>query len=128
MRALSLRPDYAWEVLTGEKVFEYRTWPTKHRGDLLICATAKKIEGFISRHAIVVVEVTDCQKLSDGTYAWKLDNIRCIKPFPVKGQQRLFNVDDSLIEYPCEQDIIVIDGEEYVTDQFFDQYYEALVD
>lgn len=33
------------------------------------------------------------------SYAWHFGNVRYIKPFYVKGQQRLFEVDDSLIEY-----------------------------
>ncbi len=36
---------------------------------------------------------------SPGRFAWITTNLRPIKPFPVKGQQGLFNVDDSLIEF-----------------------------
>ena len=42
MLALSISPDYALEMLEGLKTTEYRSWQTKHRGDLLICSTAKK--------------------------------------------------------------------------------------
>lgn len=35
---------------------------------------------------------------SPGRFAWKLENVRAFKePFPVKGKQGLFEVDDSLI-------------------------------
>ncbi|MGM0175706.1 ASCH domain-containing protein [Enterococcus sp. DIV0800] len=128
MKAISIRPDYAWDILTENKKFEYRTWDTKHRGDLLICATARKIPKFISKHAIAVVSLTDVKKLSDGTYAWKLENVRCIKPFHVKGQQGLFNVNDSLIEYPAKNEVTIENGEEIVNDEFWKHYYEALVD
>jgi hypothetical protein len=30
---------------------------------------------------------------SPGRYAWKLENVRTIKPFPVKGRQGLFNIE-----------------------------------
>lgn len=36
---------------------------------------------------------------SPGRFGWLTDNSRPIKPFPVKGQQGLFNVDDELIEF-----------------------------
>jgi len=36
---------------------------------------------------------------SPGRFAWITDNCRPVKPFPVVGQQGLFNVDDDLIEY-----------------------------
>lgn len=104
MKALSLRADYAWDVLTGDKTVEYRSWPTKYRGDLLICATAQKIPETIPGHAIVVVRVKDVKKLGERQYAWQLDHVRAIEPFPVKGRQRLFNVDDSLIKYHPEGD------------------------
>ncbi len=42
MQALSIRPEFAMEILVGEKTEEYRTWKTHHRGDLLICNSARK--------------------------------------------------------------------------------------
>ncbi|GCF92488.1 hypothetical protein NRIC_03790 [Enterococcus florum] len=128
MKALSLRPDYAWDVLTENKKFEYRTWNTKHRGDLLICSTARKLPGFISKHAIAVVNLTEVKQLGNGTFAWRLDNVRCIKPFYVKGQQGLFNVNDSYIEYPRENDVTMENGVEIISDDFWKHYYEAIID
>lgn len=126
MKALSLRADYAWDVLVGDKTIEYRSWPTKYRGDLLICATAQKIPETIPGHAIVVVRIKDVKKLGDRQYAWQLDNVRVIEPFPVKGRQRLFNVDDSLIKYHPE-----VDDENHpsraVTDAFVNKYLVPLM-
>lgn len=62
MKALSLRSDYALDVLSGDKTIEYRSWPTKYRGDLLICATAHKIPKTIPGHALVVVRLKDVKK------------------------------------------------------------------
>ncbi len=59
MKALSLRSDYALEVLNGDKTIEYRSWPTKYRGDLLICAAAHKIPKTIPGHALVVVRLKE---------------------------------------------------------------------
>jgi len=36
---------------------------------------------------------------SPGRFAWITTNLRPIKPFPVVGQQGLFNVNDELIEF-----------------------------
>ncbi|MFC6253558.1 hypothetical protein ACFP1H_02945 [Secundilactobacillus hailunensis] len=50
--------------------------------------------------------------MGDHQYAWQLDHLRAIEPFPVKGRQRLFNVDDSLIKYHPE-----IDDENNLSDE-----------
>lgn len=127
MKALSIRPDYVADIFDGNKTKEYRSWNTSHRGKLLICATARKLPGFVSGHATCVVDLTDVKKLSDGTFAWIIENVEVIKPVPVKGQQRLFDVDDELIKYPSKEDVEIIDGEEYINQQFWDTYYEPLV-
>jgi ASCH domain. len=98
MRALSLRPDFALDILTGKKTTEYRSWNTNHRGDLLICSTARKMKGTIPGHALIVCEIAEVVEMSPKHYAWKLKNFRTIKPFEVKGQQGFFNVDDDKIE------------------------------
>lgn len=59
MKAISIQQPYAHWILLGEKEYEYRTWSTDHRGDLLICSSANpKIEGTISGHALCIVNVT----------------------------------------------------------------------
>ena len=55
MKALSIHPEYAMNIVKGLKTVEVRTWTTKYRGDLLICATTKKGKGLISGHALGVV-------------------------------------------------------------------------
>lgn len=40
-----------------------------------------------------------CCELYPGAYSWFLDNVRLIKPFQVKGQLGIFEVDDKLIQY-----------------------------
>ena len=107
MKALTLLPDWAMLVFLGEKTIEYRTWKTNYRGDILICASAKKMKGCISGHALAVAELVDIEPFSkkhfDGAcmdwipgergFAWILDNIRLIRPIPVKGKLGLFDVD-----------------------------------
>lgn len=98
MRAISVRADYCNEFLTGEKPAEYRTWSTKHRGDLLICSTAQKIAGTIPGHALFIAYIDDVV-LSGGIYEWRVnyDKSSYIEPFAVKGQQGFYTVSDDLI-------------------------------
>lgn len=128
MKALSIHPEYAAEILEGVKTEEYRTWSTNYRGDLLICSTAKKTPGCISGHAICIVELTDIEQLEDGTYAWQLTNIRWIKPFPVRGQQRLYTVDDRRIIEPSPEEVIIKNGKCHPTKEFWQTYYQDLQD
>lgn len=114
MKALSLWPEWAQAVLFGEKWVECRSWKTDYRGDLLICASSKKFTGAIDSHAVCVATLEDIVPFSeehldgagmeempkDNSYAWIFGAVTMIKPFPVKGKERLFEVDDSLIEYP----------------------------
>lgn len=124
MKALSLWPGYALEVLSGEKTIEYRTWRTHHRGDLLICATAKKVSGTIPGHALVVVNLVDVIKKGDRDFEWIFTDPRPIYPLPVKGQQGLFNVDDSKIKY-IPDEILYGDIDDY--NVFWYTVFEPLI-
>ena len=39
MKALSIRQPWAWEIVQGIKVVEFRTWPTNHRDPFFIHAS-----------------------------------------------------------------------------------------
>lgn len=113
MKALSLHPEWALEVLLGEKSVECRSWETSHRGDLLICSTKKRTPGTIPGRALCVVELLDVVPFADehmeaalfdemppaGSFAWILGQPREIYPFKVNGKQRLYEIEDGLIEY-----------------------------
>lgn len=104
MKALSLKEPWASKVLNGEKTIETRTWKTKHRGPLLLCAS-KQPKSSISGHAFAVCTLVDvvpmteehekdaCCGVYEGAYAWILKDITPIEPFPVRGYQGLFDVD-----------------------------------
>ena len=100
MKAISIYPKWADMIRLRLKSLEIRTWPTKHRGELLICST--KPDG----HARCVADLVNCRPMTrddvvaaggvpyaDGLWAWELANVREIEPFPVKGLQRIFNVE-----------------------------------
>ncbi len=103
MKALSIRSDYAMQIMLGQKKVEYRSWQTHYRGPLLICGTAKKVKGGIPGYAICVACLTNIQHQPDqGQYAWQLapfgpSGSYWIEPIPIKGHLSLFQVPDSLI-------------------------------
>lgn len=116
MRALNLRQPWAEMVMLGWKTIETRMWRTKHRGELLIVASKTRPDHVpdyrrIETHqmlfgkAVAICELTDCRpmeptdeeeacyKSEPGRFAWILDDIHAIKPFPVKGQLGLYDVE-----------------------------------
>ena len=113
MKALSIHPEYAMNIIKGLKKVEVRSWTTKYRGDMLICASAKQGEGLISSHALGVVTLEDVVPMQRGHardamvspyedwrgyYAWILKNPRPIVPFPMKGKLSLWECDHA-VEY-----------------------------
>lgn len=100
MKALSLHPIYADMIAAEEKIEEYRTWQTPHRGDLLICASSYNDgKEFVRSHAICIAELYDIKPPRKGReFSWLLRNVRLIEPFPIKGKLHLFDVDDELIK------------------------------
>lgn len=105
MKALSIHPVYAGAIFAGEKTVEVRTWRTDYRGDIVICSTNKKFKDTIPGHALCVVRLADVVTLrrehleaammnaadyEPGYYAWILDDLRIIRPVPVKGRLGLW--------------------------------------
>lgn len=99
MKALSVRGDFIMDMIAGKKKIEYRTWKTNYRGPILMCSTAKKVAGAAPGYAICVVNLKSIQYFPlEGFYHWNIELAIVIKPIHVKGQLKLFNVDDNLIE------------------------------
>lgn len=98
MKALSVRGDYVMDMIAGKKKIEYRTWQTKYRGPLLMCSTTKKVAGAAPGYAVCVVNLKDVEWSDfDECFHWSIELQDLIEPVPVKGQLKLFNVDDSMI-------------------------------
>lgn len=110
--ALSVRQPFAEQIASGKKKMEYRSWTTRHRGPLLICASAqvhdsiKEKGGKALRDALAlplgkmvcVVDVVDVVWDEDeDCYAWKLRNPRRVVGEPVKGCASFYRVPKSRI-------------------------------
>ncbi len=117
MKALSIHPVPAMLIFSKKKSIEIRSWKTNYRGDLLICSTNHKIKDTIPGHALCVVTLTDivplekkhaekaCFNKSEfqpGLFGWCIDNVRYIRPVPVKGKLSLweFTGDLEYLEEP----------------------------
>lgn len=111
MKALSIHPFYAWAIVLGYKTVECRSWRTSYRGDIVICSTAKKEPGTIPGHALCIARIADIVPFTrkhlkpalmdpdsyvPGLYAWILEDIRIIRPEPVKGKLSLWEYDGKL--------------------------------
>lgn len=121
MKALTLRPTWAWLVANGHKDIENRSWRTRMRGriwihagtkgvtkaeyeDFLACCRQHRIrscpdrDSFRTGGIVGSVEVIDCVTKSrsfwfEGPIGWVLANPRRTRFKPCKGKLGLFNPD-----------------------------------
>lgn len=116
MKALSIKQPWASLIDSGAKTVEVRSWSTRYRGPLLVCAGASPMRGFAWKSkallgkALCVVNLVDVVSFDrekhgeaccipedmlhmvDGHFAWILEDVREIEPFEVKGQLGIFDV------------------------------------
>jgi hypothetical protein len=124
MKAINVQQPFAFEIVSGRKTIEVKNWDTLYRGDLLICSSRKPAFSredmeemeedygctFLYGQALCVVRLSDVRQMRKGdeekalidkcdpeAFSWLFDDVRPVIPFPVKGQQGLFEVDGSLI-------------------------------
>lgn len=117
MKALTIQQPWAGLVARGEKTVELRSWGTKHRGPMLVCAGARAWSdeavatlGDGPRGvALCIVDVIDCRPATeadraascagdrigplDGLFAWVLADPSPVAPAKVRGMPGLFSVD-----------------------------------
>jgi hypothetical protein len=124
VKALTLRPSWAWAVAFGGKRVENRSWYSAHRGALLIHAGSGRdpdaeVVRFIARRRGLVapvefaqgvivarVDLHDVVPIDDaaidadqyayatGPYLWLLRNVVPVKPIELRGRQGIFDVGD----------------------------------
>lgn len=119
MKALTVCQPYAHLIMIGEKVIENRTWPTKHRGLMYIHAGKSRAwfdndQDLIDRFGrlppfgavVAIADLYACVHLSklpnhlvgnehaNGPYCWLLRNVSPIGPWPYRGAQGLFDIND----------------------------------
>jgi hypothetical protein len=114
LKAITLHPHWAWLIVNGHKDIENRSWPTKHRGKILIHAGLHKItkaeyedfvkwcrnrsikkfpaiNNFKSGGIVGSVEIVDCVTKSrspwfSGVYGFVLNKARKLPFKPMTGK------------------------------------------
>lgn len=104
LKALSIKNPYAFDILTGEKQIEYRTWlpGTVHEFLLVSSGTPSATDfglGIANGYAMGIVTITNVSDHPnrDGNYGWHVQPTMPIIPFPVKGKLHFYDVPDHLI-------------------------------
>ena len=112
MKALSIKEPWLSMIVDGKKTIETRTWvaPTSlYNGNLLLVGS-KKPDGRFAGKAACVVKIIDCHPMRKAdeeaaccevyprAWSWVFSDVQKIKPFPVKGQLGVYDVDNNLIE------------------------------
>ena len=140
LNALSVKQPWAEMISNGSKYIEIRTWQTKYRGPLLICASSRQdasfnkldpdcfrlgcaccivdlleIDPMSSKYAKGAYPMSDMEDLRrgrfKGQYAWYLDNPRVICDFiPVKGKLHIFEVE-------LQDDAVIMPADKYYVDE-----------
>ena len=105
MKALSVKQPWASMIASGKKTIELRSWQTRYRGRLMICASKNPDTPPPVGCALAIVTLVYCKRATQADenaarckvrvgrdFAWVFSNIGRINPWPVKGGQKLFNV------------------------------------
>lgn len=111
MKCLSVRQPWASLIAAGRKTIEVRTWSTRYRGPLLICASqSPRLDGLPSGVAMCLVNLVDVRPIQpadstatctavdpDRQFAWVLERPRALEFLtPVSGKLGLFSPPDDL--------------------------------
>lgn len=116
MKAITIRPEWAWLILHAGKDLENRSWQTRHRGPLLIHASAKRADdhqrirewartelGILMPETVPMGGIVGCVEVVEmvtspvdspwwiGPVAWRLVKPRVLPFRPMKGRLQLWD-------------------------------------
>ncbi|MFD9714404.1 hypothetical protein ACFWBR_41285 [Streptomyces sp. NPDC060006] len=122
IRALTVRQPWAAAIAHADKRIENRTWPTSHRGPVLI-HSSKAVDRAARRHAplasvvrglqldlgavVAVARITGCHAddgectpwSASGHFHWSLDSVTALPlPVPWTGRLQLWTPPPALLE------------------------------
>ena len=115
MKALSIKQPWTGLIAGGFKTIETRTWPTKYRGELLICASKKAVIGMghefylhrlcsVNACTVCIVNLVDCVPMEPkhekeamcrvyvGAWAWILEEVQIVKQIPISGKLGIYEI------------------------------------
>jgi len=102
VRALSVKQPWANMIASGKKTIETRTWATSYRGPLLI-VSSKRPNIPPAGSAVAIAELVDCRRMTradrvaacceiyPNAVSWVLEDVRRVRPFPIKGALGVFD-------------------------------------
>lgn len=119
MKALSIRPPWAWAILHLGKTIENRTWRTRYRGPILLHASkvvsvedyevvarhAKRLRirmpnierlprgGIVGKASLVDIVEKHSSSFFVGPFGWVLENAKPVRFYEAKGKLGLFELD-----------------------------------
>lgn len=127
IRAITVQQPWASLIASGRKTIELRTWPTRHRGPLLIHSASRvspDLREYVDERLmplstmLAVVELADVRPSGPddgppaciterfwhewwtpgaGLWSWELRNVRRLAWYPARGRQRLWKPDPELV-------------------------------
>lgn len=105
MDALSIKNPYAFDILTGAKPIEYRTWQPGNTTQFLLVSSQTPSTtdfglGMANGYALAIVQITAVSPHPDqaGNYSWHVRPMMPITPFPVKGRLHFYEVNETQIQ------------------------------
>ena len=109
MKVLTIKQPWATLIMQGDKRFEFRSWQTKYRGELLIHAgkgidkeAIKRLSKYLPAELplgkiLGRVTLVDCIKMSPEfkeNYGWQINNVQVFDdPIEAKGHLSLWEYD-----------------------------------
>lgn len=133
MKALTICQPYAALILSGEKRVENRTWPTNYRGRFYVHAgksramwdeeiDAKRFPNAAWGAVVAIATLDTCAFLQTvsrdaplgwlhehehafGPWCWVLKDVTPIGPWPWRGSQGLFDIDEREIERVANREL-----------------------
>jgi hypothetical protein len=95
MKAISIKQPWASQIISGQKAEEYRSWATRYRGEILICASkSPQIEGLPSGQICGIATIANVVETDSG-FAWIMTNPRAVEHVPCRGMPGIFEIPDS---------------------------------
>lgn len=113
MKAISIKPEWAYLIVGGFKSIEVRTWQTKAPINLLVCTSkSSSFPLYPKGYAVGVIHIEAITPMHEGlledacmdempdkpSYAWHISSFLPCKPFPVKGKLHIYDVPVELEE------------------------------
>ncbi len=139
MKALSIKNPYAFNIVSGDKTIEYRTWVPKETKEFLLVSSSSPSPydfgiGLPHGYAMAIIKITSVSehKNKDGNYEWHVEPQCPVNPIKVKGKLHFYDVADDKIT--LRTDLVdsmrayLKDSESQAGQKYVEEYLDKLCD